>query len=46
VRSVAVGKTHMELDLEPTKRLQNLGAGEGPAGGGRQALASKSMSLW
>ena len=37
--------THMELDLEPTKRVQNFGGGLGPAGGGRHALASKSISL-
>ena len=37
--------THIELDLEPTKRVQNFGGGLGPAGGGRHAHASKSINL-
>lgn len=37
--------THIELDFAPTKRLQNFGGGSGTNGGGRCALASKSMSL-
>jgi hypothetical protein len=38
--------TYIELDFDPTKRVQNFGGGSGPAGGGRQALASKSINLW
>jgi hypothetical protein len=37
---------YIELDFDPTKRVQNFGGGSGPAGGGRQALASKSINLW